>query len=129
MKSPWIAGLRSVCLSVPDLGLAECFYTDTWRLTVTAREGGTLYLRGSGSDHHLLALREAPGAPQLDSITLRARSEAALQAVADAAATAGATPVRNIGAARDPAGGHSLGWLRIRSKESWRSRPPPTCQT
>ena len=61
MKSPWIESLRSVTLTVPDLGAAERFYTDTWRLSVAAREGDRLYLRGSGEDHHLLALHEAGG--------------------------------------------------------------------
>ena len=36
MKSPWIESLRSVALSVPDLGAAERFYIDTWRLSVAA---------------------------------------------------------------------------------------------
>ena len=37
MKSPWIAGLRSVALTVHDLAAAETFYTRVWRLDVAAR--------------------------------------------------------------------------------------------
>jgi catechol-2,3-dioxygenase len=48
-----------VALTVPDLAAAEAFYTGTWRLEVAARGDGALYLRGSGSDHHLLALHAA----------------------------------------------------------------------
>ena len=55
MKSPWISGLRSVSLTVPDLAAAETFYTQTWGLTVADRSWGTIYFRGSGNDHHLLA--------------------------------------------------------------------------
>ena len=105
MKSPWIGALRSVALTVPDLAQAERFYTETWRLQVAAREPGRLYLRGSGADHHLLALHEQSGMPQIRQLTLRARSAAALQAIADAAPTALERPIAPAG---DPAGGQSL---------------------
>ena len=106
MKSPWIAGLRSVALTVPDLAAAEAFYTRIWRLDVAARGDGALYLRGSGSDHHLLALHAAPGTPRIRQVTLRARSAQALDAIA-----AGHAGGRRHGRARDrrraadPAGG------------------------
>ena len=56
MSSPWISGLRSVALDVPDLARAEDFYTRVWHLQVAARTDDALYLRGTGADHHLLAL-------------------------------------------------------------------------
>lgn len=108
MKSPWIAGLRSVALTVPDLTAAETFYTQTWRLDIAARADGVLYLRGSGSDHHLLALHAAPGTPQLLKVTLRARSAAALAAIVQATLDAGGVIERAIAPATDPAGGQTL---------------------
>ena len=108
MKSPWIQSLRSVALTVPDLAAAEVFYTATWRLDVAARGEGVLYLRGSGADHHLLALHAAPGTPQLRRVTLRARSAEALTAIAAAATGAGAVIEQPVAAATDPAGGQSL---------------------
>ena len=107
MKSPWISALRSVALTVPDLPAAETFYTQTWRLTVAARGDGVCYLRGSGCDHHLLALHAAPGTPQLRVVTLRARSAAALDAMAQATVAAGGV-VERSGPAQDPAGGTVL---------------------
>ncbi len=109
MKSPWIAGLRSVALTVPDLAAAEAFYTRIWQLVVADHAPGSLYLRGSGSDHHLLALHERAGTPQILKVTLRARSAGALQAVAEATVSAGGRVVLAIGPADDPAGGTSLG--------------------
>ncbi|HET7838104.1 MAG TPA: VOC family protein [Variovorax sp.] len=82
MSSPWIEGLRSVALEVPDLAQAESFYTETWRLEVAARGNGALYLRGSGSDAFLLALHQGGGVPRIRHVTLRARSAEALAAVA-----------------------------------------------
>jgi catechol 2,3-dioxygenase len=67
-----------------------------------------LYLRGSGSDHHLLALHEASGTPQLLKVSLRARSEAALAEVARATVAAGGVVESAAAAATDPAGGLAL---------------------
>ena len=108
MKSPWIAGLRSLSLTVPDLAAAEVFYTQVWRLDVVARADGITYFRGSGSDHHLLALREQPGLPQILAVTLRARSAAALADVVQATAAAGGVVEQPVGPADDPAGGQRL---------------------
>jgi catechol 2,3-dioxygenase-like lactoylglutathione lyase family enzyme len=108
MKSPWITALRSVALTVPDLAAAEDFYTKVWRLDIAARGDGVLYLRGSGADHHLLALHAAPGTPMIRQVTLRARSAAALDAIAPATLAAGGVVERATAAAQDPAGGLSL---------------------
>jgi catechol 2,3-dioxygenase len=108
MKSPWIHGLRSVALSVPDLAAAEAFYTQVWRLHVAARSEGVLYLRGAGADHHLLALHARTGVPQLLKLTLRARSAAALEAIAAATPEAGGVVELGVAPASDPAGGQAL---------------------
>jgi catechol-2,3-dioxygenase len=108
MKSPWIEGLRSVSFDVPDLGKAERFYTAVWHLEVATRTRDTLWLRGSGRDHHLLALHAAEGPPQLRSIVLRALDSVALQAIAQASMAAGGRIERGIGVAADPAGGLSI---------------------
>jgi catechol 2,3-dioxygenase len=108
MKSPWISGLRSVALSVPDLARAETFYTRVWQLSVAERTPDALYLRGSGADHHLLALHRAPGTPRILHVTLRARNAAALARIASVTPQAGGTLVRAIGAATDPAQGQRI---------------------
>jgi catechol 2,3-dioxygenase len=108
MKSPWIEALRSVALTVPDLAAAEAFYTSTWQLQLAAREDGVVYLRGSGSDHHLLAVHAAPGTPTIRQVTLRARNAAALDAIALATVASGGVVEQAVGPSRDPAGGLSL---------------------
>lgn len=109
MSSPWIEGLRSVALFVPDLARAETFYTQTWNLQVAARGDNVLYLRGSGTDAYLLALHQGGQAPQIRQVTLRARSREALDLIADAAVRAGgkllAAPHELT---RDPAGGTGI---------------------
>ena len=108
MFSPWIGALRSVALTVPDLAQAETFYTQVWRLRVAQRAPGVLYLAGSGADHHLLALHEAPGAPKIRHVSLRARSLDALHAVALAGVATGGVLEQAVGPGRDPAGGVHL---------------------
>jgi len=108
MKSPWIQSLRSVALTVPDLAAAETFYTQVWQLDVAHRADGALYLRGSGADHHLLSLHQAPGTPQLLKVTLRARSADALAAVAQATVAAGGVVEQAPSPAPCPAGGQAL---------------------
>ena len=107
MASPWIAALRSVALNVPDLAVAEAFYTRTWHLDVAARRDGALYLRGTGSDTYLLALH-AGASVQIRAVTLRARSENALHEVAAAAVRAGGRVTAPIAPLDDPAGGIGL---------------------
>ena len=109
MSSPWIQGLRSVALDVPDLARAEDFYTRTWQLEVAHRGGGVLYLRGTGSDAYLLALHQGSDVPQIRQVTLRARSREALDAIAAQVAAAGGTLLAQPHElSRDPAGGLGL---------------------
>ncbi|KDB50717.1 putative ring-cleavage extradiol dioxygenase [Sphaerotilus natans subsp. natans DSM 6575] len=107
MASPWIRALRSVALDVPDLARAEAFYTEVWRLTVSARTEDALYLRGSGPDHHLLSLHAGP-CLAVRHASLRARSVEALEAVAAATLAAGGRVLHAPRASKDPAGGLAL---------------------
>jgi catechol 2,3-dioxygenase-like lactoylglutathione lyase family enzyme len=107
--SPWIEGLRSVALYVPDLAKAESFYTQVWRLEVAHRGDGVLYLRGSGSDTYLLALHQGGELPQIRQVTLRARSRAALdEIVAEVQRAGGKLLAAPHELTRDPAGGVGL---------------------
>jgi catechol 2,3-dioxygenase-like lactoylglutathione lyase family enzyme len=109
MSSPLIESLRSVALNVPDLARAEAFYTQVWHLEVAHRKDNAIYLRGSGSDHHLLALYAGGAVPQLRQVTLRARSAEALQVIADAVPRAGGSILSPVGPLeKNPAGGIGL---------------------
>lgn len=110
MSSPWIEGLRSVALDVPDLAQAESFYTEVWRLEVAARGNGALYLRGGGSDAFLLALHQGGGVPQIRQVTLRARSAEALAAVAGNVEPAGGRILAAIAPLDEVAGGTGFGF-------------------
>ncbi len=106
--SSLISALRSVALTVPDLTLAEDFFTRTWHLQVVARTDNALYLRGAGSDHHLLALHHAPGAARILHITLRARSLNALSLAAQKTVAAGGRVLAPTAPLAEPGGGQAM---------------------
>jgi len=106
--SSLISGLRSVAFNVPDLALAEDFYTRVWGLSVAAREAGALYLRATGADHHVLALHQQDGPAQIRHVTLRARSLQALQQAAAAVPSAGGRVVQPLAELKSPGGGTAV---------------------
>lgn len=103
-----VSGLRSVALNVPDLALAEQFFTQVWHLDVATRTPDAIYLRGTGADHHLLALHQASGTARIRHVTLRARDRAALGAVQQAVAVAGGRVLQPVTAVAEPGGGEAV---------------------
>ena len=55
-SAPAVTAVRSVELAVNDLDASSAFYQDTWLLDEVARSGSAVYLRGTGSEHHVLAI-------------------------------------------------------------------------
>jgi catechol 2,3-dioxygenase len=106
--SSLVSALRSVALTVPDLALAEDFFTRTWHLQVVARTDNAIYFRGAGSDHHLLALHHAPGAAQILHITLKARSLNALALASQRTVDAGGHVLAPTAPLTEPGGGHAV---------------------
>ena len=102
-----ISALRSVDLEVPDLAAAEQFYTQAWGLDLAARGDDAIYLRGTGADHHILALHSGP-APAMRSITFRAGSVGALHAAASRTADQGGRVLHPVGPVDWMAGGTGL---------------------
>ena len=107
MNPSLVSALRSVEIGVPDVAAAERFYVDTWHLTVAARAGGSVYLRGTGADHHLLALH-ASDTPELRMLTFRSPSALALDEVAQAAVAAGGKLLAARAPVAEPGGGEAV---------------------
>ena len=75
MPAELITGLRGVDLGVTDVAAQARFYTEVWRLAVVAERNGSVYLRGSGDYHHILALHPR-AEPRLLCINLAAADRA-----------------------------------------------------
>lgn len=101
-----VESLRSVDFGLPDVAAAEAFFVDTWLLTVVAREQGVVYLRGTGADHHLLALHPSPVAV-LKSVTFRSPSGAALDQICHNTLAHGGTVLQERKPVQEPGGGEA----------------------
>lgn len=102
-----VTALRSVDLETSDIGRSEHFYTSVWGLNLVTRHEGVTYLRASGIDHHVVALRQGDR-PALKAVTFRLHSDAEFELIAAASQHHGATllngPVHNSG----PDGGTAM---------------------
>ena len=107
MQESLVTSLRSVEIGLPDVAAAENFFTGTWNLTVAARQGSSVYLRGTGSDHHLLALHQSDK-PELRMLTFRATSAAALEQIDQRVPLHGGTVLAARAAVAEPGGGEAV---------------------
>ncbi len=101
-----VTALRSVELIVPDLTAAERFYTATWGLGVAARDSGRVWLHATGTDCHVLELREGAEAA-IASVTFRGADTAALDRVLASAVAAGAVVTAAVAPLAAPGGGQA----------------------
>lgn len=102
-----IIAIRSVALGVPDIARAEAFYTETWGLTVAARQGDVAYLRATGRDHHVLALHSHDGAEIL-SVGFRVPAEENPARIASAVKNARGSVIEPVATNAEPDGGMAL---------------------
>ena len=82
-------GIRSVDLAVRDLETTKAFYEAQWGLKEVSRQNGSVYMRATGRDHHVLAIHQAPRA-KLMSINLGAPDRATIDALGAQAKALGA---------------------------------------
>jgi catechol 2,3-dioxygenase len=105
-----VTGLRGVDLGVPDVAVHARFYTEVWRLSIAAERNGSVYLRGTGAYHHILALhpRSKPG---LLCINLAAANRAAVDRLHLRVKEAGAAQVGAPSALGEPGGGYGFAFM------------------
>jgi catechol 2,3-dioxygenase len=88
-----VTGLRGVELNVFDLNESAEFYRKAWGLEEVARDGGTMYLRASGTEHHILTLHEAKRA-SLNSINFAVQDRRIADALFEKAKGLGCAIIR-----------------------------------
>jgi catechol 2,3-dioxygenase-like lactoylglutathione lyase family enzyme len=102
-----VIALRSVDLDTTDLKRSEKFYAGVWGLEVVARMPDRVYLRATGSDHHVLVLHGA-GRVALKSVTFRCDEAADLEAISYAAQAYGCEILQYPAPTDEPGGGTML---------------------
>jgi catechol 2,3-dioxygenase len=73
--------IRSVEIEMADPERAAAFYRDVWHLTEVARRDDTIYLRGTGRSHHILAVHPSRGPAQVRRIVFEAADRATVDAL------------------------------------------------
>src|SRR3954452_24447648 len=99
-----VIAIRSVELGVTDLARAEKFYRDVWGLRVADRQDGIVYLRATGTDHHVLALRPHCTAEIL-SVSFRVNDAAVVEQIAARTEGAGGIVIAPSAPNPEPDGG------------------------
>jgi catechol 2,3-dioxygenase len=99
--------LRSIAIGVTDLEAAEGFYTGTWNLETVARSPDAVYLRGSGSFHHVLSLHRA-AQPEVRNVSFSVATAADLAAIAARTPGAGGRVLAGPQALEEPGGGTAV---------------------
>ncbi|MDA9437437.1 VOC family protein [Bradyrhizobium sp. CCBAU 51627] len=102
-----VTALRSVDLGTPDLDRSVAFYRDVWGLSLVTRAAGVVYLRATGSDHHVVALYQSEQ-PELGAVTFRAARADDLDSIAANAVAEGARLIRSQAPNDAPDGGVML---------------------
>jgi catechol 2,3-dioxygenase-like lactoylglutathione lyase family enzyme len=99
--------LRSIAIGVTDLDAAERFYTGTWNLETVARTADAVYLRGSGSFHHILSLHRSDR-PDVRNVSFSVASSADLATIAERVPANGGALISGPQAVEEPGGGTAV---------------------
>ncbi len=102
-----VNAVRSVALGVPDVGASAKFYKEIWGLMPVSESPGAVYLRGTGSDHHILALLEHHR-PEILCLDLTAADRAAVDSLHAACRGAGLPRIDPPSAIAGPGGGYGF---------------------
>jgi catechol 2,3-dioxygenase-like lactoylglutathione lyase family enzyme len=99
--------LRSVQLRVPQVADAADFYSSVWGLGVVERDGGDVWLRGTGENHHVLQLSTSPR-NALGRISFAVRTRAEVDEAGRRLVARGIVPLREPGPLDQVGGGYGL---------------------
>jgi catechol 2,3-dioxygenase-like lactoylglutathione lyase family enzyme len=102
-----VTGIRGVDLGVRDVAAAARFYTEVWRLPRVAERNGSVYLRGAGAHHHILALHPRAKA-ELLCLNLAAPDRSAVDRLHARASSAGPREIQAPAEIAEPGGGYGF---------------------
>jgi catechol 2,3-dioxygenase-like lactoylglutathione lyase family enzyme len=88
---PTVRGVRSVEIEMSDPDRATEFYSRVWNLIEVARTGGSIYFRGTGRHHHILAIHPAESGVAMRRLVYDAASREIVDALHKAIVASGCT--------------------------------------
>ncbi|MGH3220601.1 MAG: VOC family protein [Streptosporangiaceae bacterium] len=102
-----LRGLRSVALRTAALAESVDFYTEVWGLRVVERDTGGAWLRGTGENHHVLAL-SAAGQNGLGCVSFAVATPAEVDGAAKALERRGIPLLEEPARSARPGGGYGV---------------------
>ncbi len=102
-----VNGVRGVSLGVADLKASTKFYVESWGLSVVAERPDAVYLRATGSAHHVISLHKRSSAALL-CVDLTAADRASVDALHKSVRDAGMRDVEAPAAVTEPGGGYGF---------------------
>ena len=76
-----VRGIRSIELEMLDVQAASKFFADVWNLTEVTKGAGSVYFRGTGSYHHILALHPSKNGTAVRRVVFDAKDRASVDAL------------------------------------------------
>src|SRR5215475_7396417 len=76
-----VRGVRSVDIEMGEPERAAEFYSKIWNLTEVERSSGSIWFRGTGPYHHILAIHRAKGPATLRRLTFDAANRDVVNAL------------------------------------------------
>jgi len=102
-----VNGLRSIDFGVTDVKAAAKFYTEIWGLRPVADGKGSIFLRGTGPEHHILGLHQRDKG-ELLRVNLSAPNEADVDAIYGVIRQTNLREVEKPGPITEPGGGYGF---------------------
>jgi catechol-2,3-dioxygenase len=109
--------IRSIELDVPDIEVSRAFYEDAWGLSESHRSGNSIYMRGTGPEHHIVALHPTNGAPGVRRIVLGAADRQTTDTLSEQVASHGGTLLSQPGAIDAPGQGYGFSFRDLEGRE------------
>jgi catechol 2,3-dioxygenase len=104
-----VRGVRSIEIEMADPERAADFYSRVWNLREVARDGGSIYFRGTGPHHHILAIHPATHGAALRRLVFDAADKTTVDRLFDQT-RARATHCEEPHTLRSPGGGYGFGF-------------------
>ena len=107
MSDARVTAVRSVEFGVRDVDAAADFYGGVWNLDPVAEDDGARYFRGTGPEHHILALHEREE-PALIRVNLAARDRQSVDGLHERLSTLDLPSLGTPDALSGPGGGYGF---------------------
>ncbi len=115
MDGARVTAVRSVEFGVCDVQAAAAFYAGVWNLDAVAADNGSRYFRGTGPEHHILALHRRD-APALIRVNLAAPDRRAVDRLYGRLSARNVPSIDPPAALSSPGGGYGFAFRDIEGR-------------